>query len=372
MDPLRTSWAQRYIHNTHTLIMAGNFHLSPNAYSSGFDSDDSENAPIISFTQCVRDLPPKRIPKKTKSKALDDEVEGSPKTKRAPFKDKNGKKAPPRAGTAKKTCRSPRKEKFGASPKPQKFKKKKLATTAHNENADVGDEKQDVAAGKGKSSNDENDENDASRINQVRKRREWTDSFEGLRHEELYLYCDELLDDDDSAEKISANDNPIVAENDDSLVEEMLAPVPRGDGDAPLFVGPRAPAANEGVAPQARAQLRRRQRRRIGARRAKGKPRDAHAPRAARVRRARRAPRARPRARRRWLPRQRRARRRQRGRVLRAADPGGLNATRVFGRAACVVAGGRSGWAVAVMKSGLGLGCRVDRERESGGDLGRG
>ena len=235
--------------------MAGNFHLSPNAYSSGFDSDDSENAPIISFTQGVRDLPPKRIRKKTKSKALDDEVEGSPKTKRAPLKDKNGKKAQPRAGTAKKTGRSPRKEKFGASPKPKKMKKKKLATTAHNENADVGDEKQDVAAGKGKSSNDENDENDASRINQVRTRREWADSFEGLRHEEFYLYCDELLDDDDSAEKISANDNPIVAENDDSLVEEMLAPVPRGDGDAPLFVGPRAPAANEGVAPQARAQL---------------------------------------------------------------------------------------------------------------------
>ena len=62
--------------------MAGNFHLPPNAYSSGFDSDDSENAPLISFTQGVRDLPPKRIPKKTKSKALDDEDEGPPKNKR--------------------------------------------------------------------------------------------------------------------------------------------------------------------------------------------------------------------------------------------------------------------------------------------------
>ena len=97
--------------------MAGNFHLSPNAYSSGFDSDDSENAPIITFTQEVRNLPPKRILKK--KKVLDDEDEGPPKGKRAPLKDKNDKAA----RHPEKTQRSPRKGKFGASPKPKKVKK---------------------------------------------------------------------------------------------------------------------------------------------------------------------------------------------------------------------------------------------------------
>ena len=120
--------------------MAGNFHLSPNAYSSGFDSDDSENAPIITFTQEARNLPPKRIPKK--KKVLDDEDEGPPKEgKRAPLKDKNDKAA----RHPEKTPRSPRKGKFGVSPKPKKAKKakKKLAQTAHDENADVGEENGD-------------------------------------------------------------------------------------------------------------------------------------------------------------------------------------------------------------------------------------
>ena len=91
--------------------MAGNFHLSPNAYSSGFDSDDSENAPLISFTQGVRDLPPKRIPKK--KKVLDDEHEGPSKGKRAPLKDKKDKNDNA-ARHPEKTQRSPRKKKFSS------------------------------------------------------------------------------------------------------------------------------------------------------------------------------------------------------------------------------------------------------------------
>ena len=100
--------------------MAGNFNLDQDAYSSECDSDDSENAPLISFTQEVRNLPPKRISKKPKSKRLGDRDDAPPKAKREALKEKNGN-APPAASTN----RSPHK-KFGASPKPKKVKKKKI------------------------------------------------------------------------------------------------------------------------------------------------------------------------------------------------------------------------------------------------------
>ena len=147
--------------------MAGNFHLSPNAYSSGFDSDDSENAHIVTFTQQVRALPPKRLSKKKKK--LDDENDGPPKPKRAPLKDKNDKNQQA-ARHPEKTKRSPHKKKFGASPNPKKIKKpkKKMVQTVHDENADVGDENGGGAAGN--YSNDENpNPNDASRTNTFRR-----------------------------------------------------------------------------------------------------------------------------------------------------------------------------------------------------------
>ena len=64
----------------------------------------------------------------------------------------------------------PRKGKFGASPKPKvkKAKEKLVPTTAHDENADVGDENGGVAADN--YSNDENtNPNDATRTNTARR-----------------------------------------------------------------------------------------------------------------------------------------------------------------------------------------------------------
>jgi hypothetical protein len=230
--------------------MAGNVHLSPNAYSSGFDSDDSENSPIITFTQEVRNLPPKRIPKKKKKH--DDEDEGPFKGKRAPLKDKNDKAA----RHPEKTQRSPRKGKFGASPKPKKVKKvkKKLVPTAHDENADVGDENGGGAAGN--YSNHENtNSNDASCTNTVR--RDSLHCFEVVEHEVDFPDCFTGWN-DPAAGTIRAVAPAEIAANDDPLVDVLLAPLLEDDGVAPQPVGPTctmAPAAHEGVAPAARAQL---------------------------------------------------------------------------------------------------------------------
>ena len=232
--------------------MAGNFHLDPDACSSGFDASDSEDEPILTFTQKCRALPPKRIPKK--NKVLDEENESQ--FKRAPLKEKDDKKKKA-VRQPEKTKRSPVKKKFGVSPNPKRVKKvkKKMIEAAQKKNADVGDENGGGADG---NENDENtNPNDGSRPNTFLR-----DSLHCFEVVEVVEDAGEALygfpawngnDEHDGAvmpAEIDAHDDP--------LVDALLGPLLEDDGVAAQPVGTTgtmAPAAHGGVAQPARAQL---------------------------------------------------------------------------------------------------------------------
>ena len=253
-----TARAERlYTHlspNAYNWIMAGNFHLSPNACSSGFDDDsDSEDEPILTFTQKCRALPPKRIPKK--KKVLDEENESQ--FKRAPLKEKDDKKKKA-VRQPEKTKRSPVKKKFGVSPNPKRVKKvkKKMIEAAQKKNADVGDENGGGADG---NENDENtNPNDGSRPNTFLR-----DSLHCFEVVEVVEDAGEALygfkvRNDPVASTIGAAMPAEIDANDDPLVDALLGPLLEDDGVAAQPVGTTgtmAPAAHGGVAQPARAQL---------------------------------------------------------------------------------------------------------------------
>ena len=207
--------------------MAGNFHLDPDACSSGFDDSDSEDEPILTFTQKCRALPPKRIPKK--KKVLDEETESQ--CKRAPLKEKDDKKKKA-VRQPEKTKRSPVKKKFGVSPNPKRVKKakKKMIEAAQKKNADVGDENGGGADG---NENDENtNPNDASRPNTFRR-----DSLHCFEVAEVVEDAGEALYDftvwnDPAASTIGAVMPAEIDANDDPLVDALLSPLLEDDGVA--------------------------------------------------------------------------------------------------------------------------------------------